>query len=108
MATLVPTFSTLETAASAFEDAVARKNPALAIAIFPQVSMYYGFLVDDGTVTGDQNARYASVVASYNLLTQSNGLKIPYTSIVVPWIGVVAIVGFIGVAWYVTSKRRGR
>ena len=31
------------------------------------------------------------------------GWKIPGTNIIVPWLAVVAVVGFIGVAWYINS-----
>lgn len=37
-----------------------------------------------------------------------SGWKIPGTSIIVPWMALVAVAGFVGVAWYVTTKRRGR
>lgn len=38
----------------------------------------------------------------------TSGWKIPGTNIIVPWIAVAAVVGFVGVAWYVVSQRRGK
>lgn len=36
-----------------------------------------------------------------------SGWKIPGTNIIVPWLALLAVAGFLGVAWYVTNKRRG-
>lgn len=37
-----------------------------------------------------------------------SGFKIPGTNVIVPWLAVLAVAGFLGVAWYVTQKRGKR
>ncbi len=46
-----------------------------------------------------------AVVVSEPASTSLSGFKIPGTNIIVPWLAVVAVLGFAGVAWYVAQKR---
>ncbi len=46
-----------------------------------------------------------AVVVSEPASTSLSGFKIPGTNIIVPWLAVVAVLGFAGVAWYVVQKR---
>ena len=46
-----------------------------------------------------------AVVVSESASTSLSGFKIPGTNIILPWLAVLAVLVFAGVAWYATTKR---
>jgi hypothetical protein len=82
----------------------ATRNAAVPPGLAAWRQAYFTFR-DTVTAMGTTQALPAVVVSEQASIS---GWKIPGTSIIVPWLALVAVCGFLGVAWYVTQGRGGK